>query len=69
MRYEHTTLINKDFKVMHTYKKDNKIISKQLFYSAITNSNYKTTVLEYTKKYIDCIENIQVFNIDTSIIK
>lgn len=69
MRYEHITLVNRDLKIIHTYKKDNKIISKQLFYSAITNSNYKITVLEYTKKYIDCIENIQVFNIDTSIIK
>lgn len=51
MRYEHTTLINKDFKVIHTYKKDNKIISKQQFYYTITNTNYKTTVLELQKLY------------------
>lgn len=69
MRYEHTTLVNKDFKIIHTYKRDNKIISKQQFYYDITNTNYKTNVMEYTKKYIDCVENIQVFNIDTSIIK
>lgn len=69
MRYEHITLVNRDLKIIHTYKKDNKIISKQQFYYDITNTNYKITVLEYTKKYIDCIENIQVFNIDRSITK
>lgn len=69
MRYEHITLVNKNLSIINSYKKDNKLISKQQFYYEITNTDYKTNVLEYTKKYIDCIENIQVFNIDTSIIK
>lgn len=69
MRYEHITLVNKNLSIINSYKKDNKLISKQQFYYEIINTDYKTNVQEYTKKYIDCIENIQVFNIDTSIIK
>lgn len=67
-RYEHRIVLNKSNYIMtDLHFKNRDVISKELFYKELFNSEYKINVAEYTKDYGDLKEHLTVFNEDLAI--
>ena len=67
-RYTHSIILNKSNYVMKDlHFKDKDVISKDLFYKEVLNSEYKINVYEYTKDYGDTKEHLTVFYQDLAI--
>lgn len=69
-RYEHRIILDKENYIMKDlHFKNGDIITKDLFYKDVLNSNYKIYVAEYTKDYGNIKEHLTVFTQDLAIRK